>query len=100
MSTPTVNSDATEIRGGSGEVMIEVEAMDKPAFIERRKIRTQPTQGVLDAWLLASALGDRVNARWLRDHEPTRLLVQDGNRGRGVLRGHGGSATVSECAPC
>jgi general L-amino acid transport system ATP-binding protein len=29
MSTATVNSDATQIRGGTGEVMIEVEGMDK-----------------------------------------------------------------------
>ncbi len=29
MSTATVNSDATQIQGGTGEVMIEVEAMDK-----------------------------------------------------------------------
>jgi general L-amino acid transport system ATP-binding protein len=29
MSTPTVNSDATQIIGGTGEVMIEVEGMDK-----------------------------------------------------------------------
>lgn len=29
MSTATVNSDATEIQGGTGQVMIEVESMDK-----------------------------------------------------------------------
>ena len=34
-TTGTVNADATEILGGTGEVMIEVEGMDSPAVVAR-----------------------------------------------------------------
>ncbi len=73
---------------------LEIKSMNKPRLFEPRKFRPRGTQPRFDARRVTLPLRNRMDAGGLCDDEPRRLLVEDRNRGGGVLRGHRRTATV------